>query len=237
MSAFDVLIVAAHPDDAELHAGGLAAQMADRGRRVLIADATRGEMGTRGDVPTRSREAAEAARILGVERINLDLPDGGLSRDMDRTTRGVAAAIRTHRPALVITHAPGDHHPDHDALSRATKDAVFLANVAKYETGHDRHAVRRLLYFWGHRHTVPEHIAFIASIDGVWERKMAALRAYGSQFHQPGQDGPQTYLTSELFWHRLESRFGFYGTMVGARYGEPFVSVDPLRIDDPMAVL
>lgn len=231
--ATHAMFVCAHPDDGEILAGGLMAKLARKGRRVVLADATAGEMGTRGSREERAAEAAEAARILGVKRINLGLPDGAVGADEAASVRAVVTAIREHRPRLVFTHSHGDHHPDHNALSIAVKKACFTANVLKYDTGQERFAPAKLMYFWSNRTTIPPRVDFIVDISEEWETKVAALKAHRSQVHGTGYEGPETYLTSDLFWHRMEGRFAYFGSFVGARYGEPYLVEGILGIDDP----
>ncbi len=233
----DLLVVGAHPDDAELHAGGLMAKLASQGARVVLADATAGEFGTRGTVEERAAEGAEAARILGVRRICLGLPDGSVGADMEGAVRAVVSAIREHRPAFVLTHAPGDHHPAHGAVSEAVKRAFFMANVLRYDTGQERFAPGRLLYFWGHRHHPPPTNCFVTDITDHYETKVAALRAHRSQFHNPDYDAPRTFVSSDLFWRTVEARAAYYGTLGWVRYAEVFVPVDPLRLDDPLRAM
>ncbi len=209
------------------------ASMAAAGRRVVLADATRGEMGTRGTPEIREEEASEAARILGVERINLGLPDGGISSHLDTAVREVVKAIREFRPLMVFTHSGTDHHPDHNGLYTAVRRAFFLANVLKYETGQERFLPSRLFYFFSGRHLLPERIDFIADICPVWDKKVTSIKAHRSQVHGSGFDGPETYLTNDLTWHRLEVRFGYFGSLIDVRYGEPYLSESFLRLDDP----
>lgn len=233
----DLLVVGAHPDDAELHAGGLMAKLSGKGAQVVLADATAGELGTRGTAEERAAEAAEAARILGVRRVCLGLPDGSVGADMQLATRAVVTTIREHRPAFVLTHAPGDHHPDHSAVSEAVKRAFFMANVLRYETGQERFAPCKLFYYWGHRHLPPPPNCFVTDISDHFEQKLAALRAHRSQFHNPDYDAPRTFVSSELFWRAVEARAAYYGTLGWVRYAEVFIPVDTLRLDDPLEAM
>lgn len=230
----DALVFAAHPDDGELLAGGVMARMAAAGRRVILADGTRGEMGTRGTPEERAAEAAEGARILGIERINLGLPDGGISSDIDEAERAAVRAIREYRPWIVFTHTGGDHHPDHNGIHTAVRRAFFRANVAKYDTAQQRHAPVKLLYFLSGRSELPARVDFIADISEYWAKKVEAIKAHRSQFHGGKEGGPQTFLTSELFWTRLEARYAYFGSLVNVRYGEGFLVEGMLRLDDPM---
>lgn len=193
-------------------------------------------MGSRGTAKERAAEAAKAARILGVERTNLRLPDGQLNRDPAATTRAIVEVIRRERPRAVLTHCHGDHHPDHDSLSRATKDAFFLANVLKYETGQERHRPLRLFYYWGHRFRFPERLSFIADVSDQWEVKVAALRAHASQFHNPAYKGPETFVSSEAAWQLIENRSRYFGSLIGVQHGEAYIAEDALRVDDPLSL-
>lgn len=230
----EAIFFAAHPDDGELLAGGLMAAMAAAGKRVILADATRGETGTRGTPEIRAEEAAEGARILGVERVNLGLKDGGLRHNMEAVEREIVTTIRTYRPRLIFTHTGTDHHPDHNALHTAVRRAFFLSNVLKYDTGQERHAVRRLMYFWSMRHDIPDEVDFIADITPVWEKKLGAIRAHRSQVAGGMEGGPETYLTGDLFWHRIQARFAYFGGIVGVHYGEPYKVEGILRVDNPL---
>jgi bacillithiol biosynthesis deacetylase BshB1 len=230
---YDALFIGAHPDDVEILAGGTVARLVAMGRRVLVADATRGEMGTRGTLEERAQEAADAAEILGVRRVNLGLSDGHIGDDIPAATRAVVRLIRHARPRTIFTHEPDDHHPDHNAISRAVKDAFFQANVLKYDTGQPRHKTHRLFHYVGSRDRWPVAPSFVVDITEVVETKMAALRAFRSQLHNPDYKGPETYVSSDIAWHFMEGRAVFFGSLIGVRYAEGFRAVSPLRIDDP----
>src|SRR6267154_561279 len=109
----DLLAIAAHPDDVELTCGGTLIKSARLGRRTGIIDLTEGEMGTRGTKETHRREAAAAARVLGVKhRENLGLPDAHLEIRMDYKL-ALARRIRALRPRTVILPYWQGRHPDH----------------------------------------------------------------------------------------------------------------------------
>ncbi len=115
------LFFGAHPDDVELTSAGLAATLAARGERVVIADLTRGELGTRGDVETRAREA-KAAALGAAVRENLALPDGALNRhDRAQPSKAVVECLRRHAPFLVVAPHRMDAHPDHARPAPATR--------------------------------------------------------------------------------------------------------------------
>lgn len=232
----DVLFIGAHPDDIEILAGGTVARFAAEGREVVLADCTEGEMGTRGTVEERRAEAAEAARILGVRRMNLGLPDGRIGDDIPASTRRIVEAIREVRPRAIFTHEKGDHHPDHNAVAEAVRFAFFQSNVLKYETGQERFRPLRLFHFIGARARWPQEPSFIVDVSEHFETKMKALRAYRSQLANPDYDGPETYVSSNSAWHAITDRAGFFGSIIHTRYGEAFRANAPLRIDDPLAL-
>jgi len=229
----DALFIGAHPDDLELLAGGLIARLSAEGKTVVMADATKGQMGTRGTVEERMEEAHRAAEVLGARRINLDLEDGKVEFNMEASIRSVVKAIREHRPRLVFTHSHGDHHPDHNGLSIAVKRAVFLGNVLKYDTGQERFAPSKLCYFWSNRERLPERIDFVADVTDYWEKKVEAIKCYETQIEGGRAGGPETFLTRKGFWHRIESRFGYFGSLVNVKFAEPYLVDGLLRLDDP----
>ena len=121
----DALFVGAHPDDVELGAGGTVANLAREGKKVVMVDFTRGELGTRGSGERRLKEASKAAQILGVqERINLGLPDGFLKSD-DETIKKAIHVIRKYRPKIVVLNPEYERHPDHEAAHRTIRSAMF----------------------------------------------------------------------------------------------------------------
>ncbi|MEQ8820586.1 MAG: bacillithiol biosynthesis deacetylase BshB1 [Sumerlaeia bacterium] len=234
----DVLFIGAHPDDVEILGGGLVASLVRRGYKVVIADATGGEMGSRGTPEERRREATAAGEVLGIaKRLNLRLPDGRIADELPQAVHACVHAIREHRPRLVITHEPGDHHPDHNALAEAVKRAIFSSYTVKYDTGQERHRVHRLLYMVGRRTELPERVSFVADVSDVWETKMESLRSYTSQLHNPNYKGADTFVSSDLAWRMIEARGMYFGSLIGVKYGEAYLSQDTLRVDDPVALL
>ena len=225
----DLLAIGAHPDDAELLCGGTLALLARRGFSVALADLTRGECGTRGTAETRGREAADAARILGVrERVQLDLGDGRLESS-DANRRALAGLIRKLRPRVVLAHHPEGRHPDHFAARDLARDACFLANVGGYAAEGARHEVEEIAYFIGFEWRETSRADWIADVGPAHETKLAALRAYPTQFYSPGAAAaaPPTLLASEQFWKQIDARSRYWGGLIGAEHGEAFVFARP----------
>lgn len=229
----EVLAFGPHPDDVELTMGGTLLKLAALGYRTGIIDLTAGEMGTRGTVQARAKEAQEAARILKASvRRSLDLGDGHLAATME-AKRTVAAAIREHRPKLVFTNYPENNHPDHAAAGPLVAEAAYLAGLAKLDIDGEPHRPNRVLYYLVPHHTQP---TFIVDVSDFYEQKMAAVRAHRSQLFQEGTAAPSTYISQPSFLARVESIDRYFGAIIDADFGEAFYVREALKIDDPVAV-
>ena len=227
----DVLAFGAHPDDVELTVGGTVLALRAQGYSVGIVDLTGGEMGTRGTPELRAREAAEAARRLGVEeRRNLGLPDGRLT--LDETSRSeVIRVLREFRPTLVLAPIESDLHPDHGWTGRIVREASFLAGLERWDTGQAAHRPRTVLGYFSHTTVEPD---LVIDITPFFEQKKEACLAYASQFHNPASDEAPTYISSEGFWDWWEARARSFGHRIGATFGEGFVHEGPIPIRDPV---
>lgn len=229
----DILAIAAHPDDIEMCCAGTLAALRERGRSFGILDLTRGEMGTRGTAEIREREARLAAEILGASfRESLDLGDGSLRTGAQEET-AVLDAIRRSRPRILFTSYPDDRHPDHARAGRLVADAAFYAGLRKRESAHPAHRPQQVLYFSTMYYHHPP--SFVVDVTRWHEKKMAAIRAFASQFHNPESKEPETMLSSTSFLHDLEARARHYGQMIGVEFGEGFITRRPPRLDDPVA--
>ena len=230
----DVLAIMAHPDDVELTCGGTLLASVALGRRVGIVDLTAGETGSRGTVEIRAAEAQEASRILGVSmRENLWLPDAHLVNTPE-TREAVIRAIRRHRPTIVITHARQGRHPDHIAAAQLVRDASFLAGLKNLVPDMPAFRPRKVLHATSFRE---DGIApsFIVDISNVFEQKLAAIRCYRSQFDGLSQAG-EVYPNGEPLPDVIRHQAAHYGTMIRARYGEPFHTTETLRVSDIAAL-
>lgn len=229
----DAIFFGAHPDDVELTSGGLAALLASHGHAVAIADLTQGELGTRGDVETRSREAAAAASALRVAtRENLGLPDGGLDRHDRPQLVAVVECLRRHRPALVVAPDANDAHPDHIEASHLVTRACYLAGLARYPAAGEPFRPARLLYAL-YRGDSRAHL--VVDVTPVWARRVAALAAHSSQLDPAA--GPATYLTAPGFLAEVEARARVLGALAGGTFGEGYRSRGPLALADARALL
>lgn len=224
-----VLALAAHPDDVELCAGGTMALLAKQGYRTGIVDFTRGELGSRGTPAGREEEAAEAARILGLAaRDNLDMPDGDI-RSTPATRLPLIRLIRRYRPHICLINAPDCRHPDHAAAARLAADALFYSGLRMIETedGITAQEPWRPHHVLHYMQAVRFEPSLVVDVSDVWDTRLAALRAFKSQFHNPeyeaAEDEPQTFVSNPGFFEWIEARARVYGYGIGATYGEPFL--------------
>lgn len=229
----DVLVIAAHPDDAEISVGGTMLRLIDAKKRVGIVDLTRGELGTRGTLADRERETAAASRLLGIHhRENLGLPDGRVEVSV-AAREALARVIRRWRPRVVLAHHMEDLHPDHAACGRLAREAWYLAGLQRLaEPPHDvagappAHRPARLFHYLAH---VPFEPTFVVDVDAVWARKVELIRCYASQLAPggPGDEGRHLLFGADIL-ARAETKARFFGERIGCRHGEPLWHQGPL---------
>lgn len=220
-AAMDLLVVGAHPDDAEIGMGGTLALMARRGWRTAILDLTDGEPTPRGTPETRAREAAAAASRLSCERRTLDLPNRYLF-DSREAREKVASVYREWRPRIVALPWWEDAHPDHIAATAISEAARFYAKLTKTEMPGDPFYPPRLLYYFAsHLRAVPDPGA-VVDISETLEDKLAALDCYGSQFG--------TGEARSGFIAQIAGMAELWGTVIGRMAGEPLFAREPLGL-------
>jgi N-acetylglucosamine malate deacetylase 1 len=226
----DILAIAAHRDDVELTCAGTLLKAADAGYRTGILDLTEGEMGTRGSPELRANEALRAAEILGVaERRNAGLPDAHL-QNSDETRRAIVEQIRDFAPRVVILPFPVGRHPDHRVASELGRDACYLAGLARYDAGGAPHRPHKLLYALSYRED-PIKPTFVVDIGEQFERKLAAIKCYASQFDGAKAAG-EIFPTGQELYSLVETQNAHYGSLIRKRYGEPFFSHETMEVTD-----
>ncbi|MGD0965044.1 MAG: bacillithiol biosynthesis deacetylase BshB1 [Candidatus Acidiferrales bacterium] len=226
----DLLAIAPHPDDVELTCGGTMLKMAQAGYRTGILDLTQGETGTRGTPATRLREAARAARILGVQvRKNLGLPDAHLSV-CDEYKRAIAEVIRELEPRTVILPYWEGRHPDHYAAAILGYEACFIAGLKNYALSGEAFRPFKIIYAAAYANVNP---TFAVDITRQYERRKRAILSYESQFKPPQKETkPKVILPLDELEERMTLTAGSYGRMIGVKYAEGFVAKEILQVDD-----
>lgn len=222
----DLLVFAAHPDDAELSCGGILLAEKMSGKKTGVVDLTEGELGTRGNAQIRKEEAMAAAKILQLDyRENLQLSDGFFRND-EINQRKVIAAIRKYRPEIIFCNAPEDRHPDHGRGAELVEDAAFLSGLRKIETT-DNATVQEawrpkyVFNFIQDKYLQPN---FVIDISKVMDQKLEAIKAYSTQFHNPDLNEPSTYISTPDFLESVVYRCKMFGKMIGVNYAEGFIS-------------
>ncbi|MEW6507251.1 MAG: bacillithiol biosynthesis deacetylase BshB1 [Bacteroidota bacterium] len=229
----DVLVFAAHPDDAELSMGGTIAKLTHAEFKVGIIDLSRGEIGTRGSIDTRKEEAQKASAILKLTvRENLGLKDGSLKM-CEEYMLHVVSKIRKYRPKFVFAPYFNDRHPDHIGTSQLVKEAFFfsgLPKIASEDNGKIQSSFRpeKLIYYMQMYEFKP---SFIVDISSTFEIKMKSIHAFETQFHNPESFEPETFISQPNFLKFLEARAKVNGFKIGKDYGEPFYCEEEIEFD------
>ncbi len=220
----DTLVIAPHPDDAELGMGGAILMMLKQGKRVGVLDLTNGEPTPHGSLEIRAAETAAATNVLGLTwRGNLNLPNRSLQATLEAREK-LAGVIRMLRPRWLFAPYWIDAHPDHVAATELVEAARFWAKLTKTNMpGDPFHPARIYNYYCVHlkMHAQP---AFVLDISPFWEQKLQAIRCFASQFIEGRQ-----HLTPS-FLDQLTTEAAYWGKSIGVQYGEPFTSREPIGL-------
>jgi bacillithiol biosynthesis deacetylase BshB1 len=230
MNKVDILAIAAHPDDIELICGGTLIRAQMLGRSTGILDLAAGELASRGTPELRAKEAAKAAKVMGVSvRENLGFPDGGI-QNTPETRAKVAVVIRKLQPKIVITHSLHGRHPDHPIVAQLVRDACFVAGLKKVEPKVPAHRPRKVVHALSYRED-NEKPTFVVDISDAFEKKLEAIGCYESQFGEAVQAG-EVYPNGEPLFDLIRHHAAHYGSLIRCRYGEPFYTTETMRVDD-----
>ena len=220
--SLDLLVVAPHPDDAEISAGGTILKLARAGKRVGVLDLTTGEPTPRGSDATRAAETAAATARLGLAwRKNLGLPNRKLEPTLD-ARHALAGVFRRTRPRVILAPYWEDSHPDHVAATRLIDDARFWAKLSRSDIPGEPFHPPRIYYYFSIHLRIVERASFVVDISETLEDKLAAVACYESQF------GHLTAFPTPL--DDLRGRARFWGWSIGKAYGEPFASREPIGV-------
>ena len=234
--SLDFLAFGPHPDDAEIGAGAMLRKMKALGYKTGIIDMTTGDMGW-GSPEIRLKECDEAARILKLDvRENLDLGDCRVE-DTFENRCAVAAAIRRHRPQIVLSpyyNLPigrGLGHNDHYKTGQVVANGFNLAHLRKAPVPGEAFQAKALYFYFLPPGMVP---TFIVDVTDHFDDWIAALDVHQSQFNNPERPRPGNLPTlREVF----EANARNWGWQIGAKYAQAFLSVAPLNIPDPMLLV
>jgi bacillithiol biosynthesis deacetylase BshB1 len=222
----DILVFAAHPDDAELGCSATLAKEIASGKKVAIIDLTQGELGTRGSGPLRLLEAEESAKILKLSgRENLGFRDGFFKNDEAHQLE-IIKRIRHYQPELILLNAPEDRHPDHGRASALCTEAIFYSGLRRISTldsdqkEQDPWRPRNVFHYIQDRRLSPD---FVVDVTGFWDTKIESIMAFKSQFFDPESNEPTSYISSPEFMEFINGRGAEFGHQIGARFGEGYI--------------
>lgn len=224
MMKLDILAFGAHPDDVELGCGATIAKEISLGKKIGIVDLTRGELGTRGTAEIRDKEAAAAAKILGISvRENLNFRDGFFVND-EKHQLEIIKMIRKYQPEIVLCNAIDDRHIDHGKGSKLVSDACFLSGLRRIETvlGEEIQEAWRpkvVYHYIQWKNIEPD---FVVDVTGFVDKKVEAIMAYSSQFYEANSNEPITPIATKNFLDSLHYRSQDLGRLIGTDFGEGF---------------
>lgn len=220
----DILAIGIHPDDVELSCSGTIAKHIAFGKKVGILDLTQGELGTRGNAELRTKEANDAAIILGVSfRTQLNLKDCFFENN-EENQKKIIEIIRKHQPEIILCNAISDRHPDHGRASKLVSDSSFYSGLIKIET----HSDNKIQQAWRPKavyHYIQDqyiHPDFVIDISDFIDIKHKAIMAYSSQFYNPSSNEPETPISSKHFIESVNSKMSILGRDIGVKFAEGY---------------
>ncbi len=226
MIKLNILAFGAHPDDVEIGAGGTIIQSVNQGQKVGIVDLTRGELGSRGSATLRDEEASASSQVLGISvRENLGLRDG-LFVHNEESMMGIIKLLRKYQPEIVLCPAPSDRHPDHGRASKLVRESCFYAGLQKIETRHEGQLQTKwrptaVYSFIQDFYLKPD---FVFDVTNVWDKKIDALKCFGSQFFDPTSSEPKTPISGVDYFEFLRGRALEMGRPAGFLLAEGFIT-------------
>jgi bacillithiol biosynthesis deacetylase BshB1 len=229
MNQLDVLIICAHPDDAEISVGGCILKWVKEGKKVGIVDLTMGERGSRGSGELRLEEAKEASKRLDISiRENLQMPDCFFEHN-EANKLQVIDIIRKYRPTIVLTNALSDRHPDHARAAKLVADASFYSGLAKIETSFNSWRPKACYHFNQDYYNEPD---FVIDITDFIDEKIQVLHAFKSQFYDPASVEPETPISGSDFFDFIRARARDFGRPAGYKYAEGFMRSRTFGVKD-----
>ena len=228
----DLLVIMAHPDDAELSCSGTIISSINSGMKVGMIDLTKGEMGTRGNSDIRIQEATESARFMKVAfRKNLNFKDV-FFKNNNKNKKLIVKEIRKYKPKFIITNSLIDRHPDHEKASKMVSESCFISGLSKYKTKYKDVNQKKwrpelILYSIQDKYLDPD---FIVDISPFFEQKLKSISFFKSQFYNSKIKEPDTYISSKHFMKFIKARSIELGHSIGVDYGEGYLSSKKIGI-------
>ncbi len=225
---YDAVCVGAHPDDVEIGMGATIAKLTSAGARVAIVDLTDGEPTPFGTREIRAAEAARAAELLGACRRTLSQPNRYLFDCVEARTE-LAGVLREFRPRLLFVPYPVDSHPDHVAAAQIASAARFYGKFSKTDMPGEPHYVPRVFRYMAVHQRIIAQPSFVIEVSDHLPVKLAALRAYESQF------GANP--TNANVIPMVESAASMWGALADVAVAEPFFALETVALSAFDAVL
>jgi bacillithiol biosynthesis deacetylase BshB1 len=230
-SEVEYLVLAPHPDDAELGMGGTIVKLLRRGRRVAVVDLTSGEPTPFGTPSKRRRETAAASAVLGLaQRYNLGLPNRQLRATLPARVK-VAEAIRLLRPRVLFIPYWRDAHPDHLAATELAVRARFHAKLTRTRMKGEPHYPARVLYYYCTHLRTTADVAFVVDVSAEFATKVRAVECYRSQFYAGRGQAAGAVVEYAANANR------FWGNQINRAYGEPFAVQETLGVATPESIV
>ena len=229
MESVDILSIAAHPDDIELTCAGTMIKMVDKGYTVGILDLTEGEMGTRGTPELRAKEAEGARIVIGAKfREHMNLGDSRLTASIENRM-ALAEKIRAARPRTVILPYWKGRHPDHYTAATLGYEACYAAGLKHLPVSGEPHRPKKILYASMYHDDRP---SFLVDISPYFDRKLAAINCFASQFAGDMRDVTELYPAWGRLIDRITTQCKYFGHLMGVEYAEPFTVKEAMAVDD-----
>lgn len=230
----DILAIGVHPDDVELSCSGTILKHIAFGKKCGILDLTCGELGTRGSGELRLAEAANAAKILGVNiRDNLRMADGFLKNDKEHQLQ-IIKKIREYQPEIILCNASSDRHPDHGRAAALVSEACFYSGLIRVETqlnfaNQQFWRPKAVYHYIQDRQLKPD---FVIDITPFVAKKMQAIQAFKSQFYNPDSTEPESAISGKNFFDLIKGKMMLFGRDAGFEYAEGFTVDRTIGIDN-----
>jgi bacillithiol biosynthesis deacetylase BshB1 len=226
----DILAIGAHPDDVELSCSGTLLKHIAMGKKCGIVDLTAGGLGTRGSAELRLKEAAAAAKIIGVlVRDNLGMADGFFQNDKEHQLQ-IIKKIREYQPDIVLCNAVEDRHPDHGRSAQLVSEACFYSGLRRIEIkGLEAWRPKAVYHYIQDKQLKAD---FVIDVTAFADKKMEAIQAFKSQFFDPDSKEPESPISSKNFLELVKAKMRVYGREAGFEFAEGFTVERTIGVND-----